>query len=110
MFKLNVRHILWRAAKLFGKKELVEWRGDGNYIRTTYSEFERSVKVLASALTSKFSLRKGDRVASMCWNTLNHMVLHFAVPLSGLVLHTVNLRFSNEQIIYSINKVCMGIL
>jgi fatty-acyl-CoA synthase len=104
MFKLNIRHIIWRAAKLFGRKQLVEWRGDGNYARVTYNEFERSVKVLASALSSKFSLRKGERIASMCWNTLNHMVLHFAVPLSGLVLHTVNLRFSDEQIAYSINK------
>jgi len=104
MFNLNLRHILWRATRLFGKKHLVERRPDGSISRTTYFELNDMVRKLAYALTSTLSLGKGERVASMCWNTLKHLAMHFAVPLAGLVLHTVNLRFSDDQIVYSINK------
>jgi len=104
MFNLNLRHILWRATVLFGKKQLVERRPDGSISRTTYFELNDMARKLAYALTSTLSLGKGERVASMCWNTLKHLALHFAVPLAGLVLHTVNLRFSDDQIVYSINK------
>jgi len=104
MFNLNIRHILWRATKLFGKKKLVERRPDGAIGNITYLELEDIARQLASALRSTLSLGPGERVASMCWNTLKHLTLHFAVPLAGLVLHTVNLRFSQDQIVYSINK------
>ncbi len=104
MFNLNLRHILWRMTRLFGKKQLAERRPDGTVSRITYLKLSDLVRNLASALTLSLSLGKGERIATMCWNTLKHLALHFAAPLSGLVLHTVNLRFSDDQIVYSINK------
>ncbi len=37
------------------------------------------------------------------WNTARHLSLYFAVPASGRVLHTINIRYFPEQVVYSIN-------
>ncbi len=63
----------------------------------------RRVCRLANALED-LGVRGGDRVASVAWNTHRHLELHFAVPSIGGVLHTVNLRYSPEEIVYTINK------
>ena len=39
-------------------------------------------------------VRKGDRVATLAWNSHRHLELYWAIPLSGAVLHTLNFRLS----------------
>ncbi|WP_153070026.1 AMP-binding protein, partial [Escherichia coli] len=40
------------------------------------------------------------RVGTFCWNTPAHLELYFAVPCSGRVLHTLNIRLFAEQLVY----------
>ncbi len=102
MFMLNIRHILERARLYFGKKEIVSRDGEG-FVRYTYRDlFVRVCKLINSL--KDLGIGRGDRVASIAWNTHRHLELHFAVPLMGAVLHTVNLRYSPEEMIYTINK------
>ncbi|MEM2203411.1 MAG: long-chain fatty acid--CoA ligase [Sulfolobales archaeon] len=102
MFMLNIRHILERARLYFGRKEVVS-RTDEGYVRYTYRDMFDRVCRLINALEG-LGIGYGDRVASMAWNTHRHLELHFAAPVMGAVLHTVNLRYSPEEMIYTINK------
>ena len=43
------------------------------------------------------------RVGTFAWNTGDHMELWYAVPCSGRVLHTLNLRLFPEQLTYIVN-------
>jgi fatty-acyl-CoA synthase len=48
-------------------------------------------------------VRPGDTVAVMDWDSHRYLECFFAVPMLGAVLHTVNVRLSPEQILYTIN-------
>jgi fatty-acyl-CoA synthase len=102
MFMLSIRHILERARLYFAKKEIVS-RVEEGLFRYTYGDMYRRVCRLANA-PEDLGVKRGDRVASIAWNTHRHLELHFAVPSIGGVLHTVNLRYSSEEIMYTINK------
>lgn len=57
---------------------------------------------MAKALL-RMGVKKGDRIATLAWNTHRHMELYFAVSGIGAVLHTVNPRLFPEQIDYILN-------
>ena len=42
-------------------------------------------------------------MATFAWNTARHLELYFAVPCTGRVLHTLNIRLSAEQLVYVAN-------
>jgi fatty-acyl-CoA synthase len=71
-------------------------------IRLTYQEFADRVGRLASGLAT-LGVKPGDTVAIMDWDTHRFLECYFAVPMMGAVLHTVNIRLSPEQILYTIN-------
>ncbi len=70
--------------------------------RFTYGEFHQRVGRLANAL-SKLGVKPGDTVAIMDWDSHRYLECYYAVPMLGAVLHTVNVRLSAEQIIYTID-------
>jgi acyl-CoA synthetase (AMP-forming)/AMP-acid ligase II len=47
-------------------------------------------------------LERGDRVATLAWNSHRHLEAYFAVPCTERVLHTLNLRLSPEDLRYII--------
>ncbi len=73
-----------------------------NTFRTTYSEFRKRVCRLANVLT-ELGVKPGDTVAVMDWDSHRYLECFYAVPMLGAVLHTVNVRLSPEQIIYTID-------
>jgi fatty-acyl-CoA synthase len=70
--------------------------------RYTYATLAKRVGRLASALAS-LGVKPGDTVAIMDWDSHRYLECFFAVPMMGAVLHTVNVRISPEQILYTIN-------
>ena len=70
--------------------------------RFTYTQFRKRVHRLANALT-RLGVKPGDTVAVMDWDSHRYLECFFAVPMLGAVLHTVNVRLSPEQIIYTID-------
>ena len=70
--------------------------------RMTYRQFGERVSRLASGLAA-LGVKPGDTVAVMDWDTHRYLECYFAVPMMGAVLHTVNVRLSPEQILYTIN-------
>lgn len=78
-------------------KQVIAYKDE---MRITYSEFNERVYAMARGLVS-LGLKKGDRVAMLDVDSLNYLVAYFAVPISGGVLHTVNIRYSPELIFYT---------
>ena len=70
--------------------------------RYSYRELRHRVARLANLLTS-LGIRRGDTVAVMDWDSHRYLECFFAVPMIGAVLHTINVRLSPEQILYTID-------
>jgi len=70
--------------------------------RYDYRTFAERIARLASALTG-LGVKPGDTVAVMDWDSHRYLECFFAVPMMGAVLHTINVRLSPEQILYTIN-------
>jgi fatty-acyl-CoA synthase len=94
---LSLNHLLERAGRLFAGNEIVSRLPDKSLRRHTYREFHRRARALAAALQS-LGLKKGDRVATLCWNHHAHLECYFGIPAAGGVMHTLNLRLSPDEI------------
>ncbi len=70
--------------------------------RFTYAEFRQRICRLANALTA-MGVKPGDTVAVMDWDSHRYLECFYAVPMIGAVLHTVNIRLSAEQILYTVD-------
>ena len=99
---LLVSSVLEHAARIHGTTEIVARTAEGGIHRTTYAEAHQRAKQLAKAL-ARLGVRPGDRVASLAWNTHHHFELFYGVSGSGAVLHTINPRLFEEQLVYIVN-------
>ena len=70
--------------------------------RYSYREFYRRIARLANALEG-LDIGPGDTVAVLDWDSHRYLECFFAVPMMGAILHTVNIRLSPEQILYTMN-------
>jgi fatty-acyl-CoA synthase len=94
---LSLNHLLERAGRLFAGNEIVSRLPDKSLRRHSYGEFYRRTRALAAALR-ELGLRRGDRVATLCWNHHAHLECYFGIPAAGGVMHTLNLRLSPQEI------------
>lgn len=74
----------------------------GDRHNVTYAEFAVRLKRLCAAL-QKLGVGADSVVAVMDWDSHRYFECFFAVPILGATLHTVNVRLSPEQILYTIN-------
>lgn len=101
-YQLTLPAILKRADQLYGHKEIVTRKPDKSLHRYTYKDFVSRAKKLSVALGG-LGLAKSDRVATLAWNTHEHLEAYFGVPSAGMVLHTINPRLSPADITYITN-------
>jgi len=101
-FQLTIPTILRRAESLFGHKQVVTRLPDRSIVRRPYADVLDRAKRLAVALT-ELGVRPGDRVATLGWNTQQHLEAYLAIPSIGAVLHTLNLRLHCDDISYIVN-------
>jgi len=71
-------------------------------LRFTYRDFRERVRRLAGALVAQ-GVKPGNTVAILDWDSHRYLECFFAVPMIGAVLHTVNVRLTPEQILFTIN-------
>lgn len=74
-----------------------------------YTEFLARVDRAAAMLVG-LGVRSGDRVAVMDWDSHRYLELFFAVPMLGAVLHTVNVRLTEEQMGWTIRHAEDGVI
>ncbi len=97
-FPLLIKHLL-DTPLVYSPDQKIVYRDQFRY---TYKEFGERVKQLADMLTRQ-GVEPGDTVAIMEWDSHRYLEAYFAVPMMGAVLHTINVRLSPEQLIYTIN-------
>jgi fatty-acyl-CoA synthase len=101
-YPLTLVHILERAGKLFPRVEILSRLPDRSLHRETYGDCYRRARALAEAL-QKAGLRPGNRVATLMWNHHAHLEAYFGIPVSGGVMHTLNLRLAPKDLGYIAN-------
>jgi fatty-acyl-CoA synthase len=97
-YPLIIRQLLHTTSICGRGKEIVF--SDLN--RYDYTIFEKRLHSLASGLAN-LGVRPESTVAVMDWDSHRYLECFFAVPMMGAVLHTINIRLSPEQILYTIN-------
>ena len=95
---LSPVEFLTRSVSVYPDKTAVVY-GDRRY---SYKEFGERVYRLASALKLQ-GVGKGDKVAFICPNIPPMLEAHYAVPLIGAALVSVNIRLSAPEISYIID-------
>ncbi|PKG28100.1 fatty-acid--CoA ligase [Cytobacillus horneckiae] len=98
---LTMTQMIKRAEMFFPKKEVVS-RTETGIHTFTYKEIADRTRRLASSL-EQLGVNRGDKVGTLAWNHHRHLEAYFAIPCSGAVLHTINIRLSPQHIVYIIN-------
>ena len=97
-YQLLIKHFLQTPLVYLPDQEII-FR---DKMRYTYAAFEKRISRLANALKN-LGVKPGNTVAVMDWDSHRYLECFFAVPMMGAVLHTINIRLSPEQLIYTIN-------
>ncbi|PKP98155.1 MAG: long-chain fatty acid--CoA ligase [Alphaproteobacteria bacterium HGW-Alphaproteobacteria-13] len=99
---LLVTSLIDHAAREHGTREIVTRWADGGTARTTWGEVGRDARRFAAAMV-RLGMAKGDRIATLAMNHAHHLVSWYGTAGMGGVLHTVNPRLFDEQLVYIIN-------
>ena len=108
---LTLSMIFRRAERLFGDKSVVtalprtsDLPADERapVARTNYGVWAERTRRLGGAL-DQLGISSDGRVGTFAWNSARHLELYFAVPCSGRVLHTLNIRLFPDQLTYIVN-------
>lgn len=97
-FPLLIKNILG-SPMIYSPDQQIVYRDQMTY---TYRDLNRRIQRLANALEA-LGVKQGDTVAVMEWDSHRYLECFFAVPMMGAVLHTINIRLSPEQLVYTIN-------
>jgi fatty-acyl-CoA synthase len=97
-YPLLIKNLLGNSVRQFPDQEIVY----GDFRRQNYRDLGERVGRLASGLVG-LGVKPGDTIAVMDWDSHRYLECFFAIPMLGAVLHTVNVRLSSEQILYTIN-------
>jgi fatty-acyl-CoA synthase len=79
--------------------EIVTRRSDGSIDRVTYAELGLRTQRLMHALDD-LQLDRSRPVGTLAWNGARHLEAYLAVPCTGRVLHTLNVRLSPEELAF----------
>lgn len=97
-FPLLIKRLLLSGSRYEKTREIV-YR---DKLRYSYATFNERVARLANVL-SDAGVKAGDTVAVMDWDSHRYLECMFAIPMLGAVLHTINIRLSPDQILYTMN-------
>lgn len=97
-YQLLIKHLL-TTPLIYSPHQEIVYR---DKLRYTYIDFAHRVARLANAMKS-VGVKPGQTVAVMDWDSHRYLECFFAIPMMGAVLHTINIRLTPEQLIYTIN-------
>jgi fatty-acyl-CoA synthase len=101
-FQLTLNHVRWRMRSCNFGAEVVSVTPEKTVERISHGELADRVDRVAHAL-QRLGIQQGDRVGTFAWNNQRHFELYMAIPCTGAVLHTLNVRLFSEQLVYIIN-------
>ncbi|WP_296251182.1 fatty acid--CoA ligase [Pseudomonas sp. UBA4194] len=97
-YPLLIKRLLMSGRRYEKTREIV-YR---DQLRYSYLTLGERIARLANVLTEA-GVRAGDTVAVMDWDSHRYLECMFAVPMIGAVIHTINVRLSPEQILFTMN-------
>lgn len=106
---LTVDKILDHAKNWHPNREVVTRSVEGPIERTTYGAIHGRAKRVSNALKA-WSVQPGDRIATLAWNTADHIEAWYGIMGIGAVCHTLNPRLFPEQLVYIINHAADRII
>jgi fatty-acyl-CoA synthase len=101
-WELRVPRLIDHAAREHGTRELVTRWADGSESRTTWAGVARDAKKLSQALV-RMGIKPGDRIGTLAMNHTPHIVAWYGAIGMGGVIHTINPRLFDEQLVYIAN-------
>ena len=105
---LTITALFKHGARIYSDSTVATYEGD-HVRRASFGEIAARVERLAAAL-QRLGIKRGDRVATFCWNTQEHQEVYLAAPSMGAVLHALNIRLFPEQLAYVINHAADRII
>ncbi|MCQ4236968.1 fatty acid--CoA ligase [Stutzerimonas stutzeri] len=97
-YPLLIKRLLLSGVRYERSREIV-YR---DQLRYDYRTLNERVARLANVLTAA-GVKPGDTVAVMDWDSHRYLECMFAIPMIGAVVHTINVRLSPDQILYTMN-------
>jgi fatty-acyl-CoA synthase len=97
-YPLLIKQLLLSGVRYEPGREIVY----ADKLRYSYQTLNQRIRRLANALTAA-GVKAGDTVALLDWDSHRYLECFFAVPMIGAVLHTVNIRLSPDQVLYTMN-------
>jgi fatty-acyl-CoA synthase len=100
-FPLTTNWICARAERYYGARAIVTRTARG-IERSTVADVLAEARRIAGYLDS-VGIAPGGRVGTFGWNTARHLALYVAIPGTGRVMHTLNIRYFADQLIYTVD-------
>ncbi|HSF26530.1 MAG TPA: AMP-binding protein [Actinomycetes bacterium] len=96
---LTLAHLVWRMSHVHHRSQIVT----SGRTRLTFGESADRVRSLAGALVG-LGLQRGDVVATLAWNTHEHLETMLAAPLAGAVVNALNPRLGAGALLALLGK------
>ena len=97
-YPLLIKRLLLSGLRYERSREIVY----ADRLRYDYRTLNQRIARLANVLSAA-GVQPGDTVAVMDWDSHRYLECMFAIPMIGAVVHTINVRLSPEQIVYTMN-------
>ena len=97
-YPLLIKQLLISPLSSNPNQEIINDDGIG----LNYKDLNKRICTLSNALND-IGIKKGDTVGVMDWDTTRYLECFFSIPMMGSILHTINIRLSEQQILYTIN-------
>ena len=97
-YPLLIKQLLISPLSSNPNQEIINDDGIG----LNYNDLNERICTLSNALND-IGIKKGDTVGVMDWDTTRYLECFFSIPMMGSILHTINIRLSERQILYTIN-------
>ncbi|HEU0067399.1 MAG TPA: long-chain fatty acid--CoA ligase [Sphingomonas sp.] len=101
-FELRVPRLIDHAEREHGRREIVTRWADGSETRSDWSGIAGDARRIAQALEA-MGCKPGDRIATLAMNHAHHLATWYGAIGMGGVIHTINPRLFDEQLVYIAN-------
>ena len=99
---LRLTRLFDHVAREHGSREIVSYQIDGSTTRGTWAGVVSDGRRCAAAL-KRLGIEPGDRVATLAVNHVRHLISWIGTIGMGGVMHTINPRLFDDQIVYIAN-------
>lgn len=106
---LTVDRIIDHAARWHGAREITYRGPDGAIAKTSYLEVRDRARRVSGVLQD-LGIAAGDRVATLAWNTPQHIETWYGIMGIGAICHTLNPRLFADQLVYIVTHAGSRIL